>query len=296
MAMLSILVALGFLAGKTKILNADGTKLLSKIIINITLPCSILASVLGDNKVLMIGDTVFFLLLSFLSFFIYLTIAFPIMRALGGEKRSRGLYCYMAAFSNFLFMGLPLTSAIFGEASAVLVAIYNIPFSVLTFTIGVYMISGKRAKFEPKVLINPPTIAAFLAVAIITINVEAPAFIADTLSIAGGMTTPGAMLVVGGTMALAPFRDMFSKWRLYPVTALKLIIMPVVIWLIFRQFNISELMLGVLVVISAMPVAATSTMFAIEFGGDEQLTSAGVAMTTLLSLITIPLIVYLLLL
>jgi len=103
------------------------------------------------------------------------------------------------------------------------------------------------------------------------------------------------MLIVGITLAQVPVRHVFSEWRLYPLAFVKLLVVPFVVWLIFRQFIADELMLGVLVVLSAMPTAANVAMLAIEYKGNSRIASSGVFLTTLLSGATVPLVVYFLL-
>ena len=295
MAVLFILLAVGFVGGKVKLLSVETGRFLSKIVINITAPCTILNSVLSGDVNITAGETVIFLLLSFLAYLIFILISVPSARALGGEKSNRGLYSYMAAFGNTAFMGFPVVIAIFGNASAFYVALFNIPFILLTFSLGIFLISGKGNKFNPKVLINPSIIAALAATLIAITGFRAPTVVTESVRHLGSMTTPGSMLVIGSTLAHVALKDVFSQWRLYPVTLLKLIVMPVVTWLIFKQFISSELLLGILVVLSAMPTAAMAAMVSIEYGGNERLASGGVSMTTLISGATIPLIVYLLL-
>ena len=295
MAVLFILLAVGYIAGKIKMLTPDGGKILSKVVLNISAPCTILASVTGGEANITSREIAFFTLLSFLAFLLFLLIAIPAVRALGGNKANRGLLCYMSAFGNAAFMGFPVTIAIFGESAAFYVALFNIPFILLTFSVGIIMISGKGGNFNPKTLINPSIFTALLATTIVLTGFKAPAIFADAVRITGSMTTPGAMLVVGCTLSRVSFKDVFSEWRVFPVALLKLIVMPVAVWLVFRQIVTNELMLGVLVVLSGMPAAAMSAMLAIEYGGNERIASSGVSLSTLLSGITIPLVIYMLL-
>jgi len=218
-------------------------------------------------------------------------------------------------------MGFPVVIAIMGVSSAYYVALFNIPFNALVFSIGIFMLSsGKqgdgssawsaekteqknrppawssdKSGFNPKSLINPVLIVALLAVPLALIGFKPPQILADALRITGGITTPGGMLVIGSTLAYVPFKTILSEWRIIPVTLVKLIIIPIVTWLILRQLISNDLLLGVLVIVSAMPSAAMASMLVIEYGGNEKTASAGVFLTTLLCGITVPLLVFLLL-
>jgi len=314
MAVLFCIMAIGFIVGKVKMLTPDGNKLLTRLVLFIALPCTILNSVFENEIDLTVGDTLYFLLMSLLTFLIAFAVSIPVIYLLGGEKKNRGLLNFMSVFSNCGFMGFPVVIAIMGISSAYYVALFNIPFNAIVFSIGIFMISsgGKQGdgssafshekteqKNRPpaflKPLINPVLIVALLAVPMALFGFRPPQILADAVRITGGITTPGGMLVIGSTLAYVPLKTILSEWRIIPVTLLKLIIIPIVTWLILRNIISNDLLLGVLVIVSAMPSAAMASMLAIEYGGNEKTASAGVFLTTLLCGITVPLLVYLLL-
>ena len=296
MAVLFILIAVGFIISKANVLTREGNKTLSKVVLFITLPCTILSSVFENEMAVTVWDTVYFLIMTMLTFIIAFLIAIPVIYVLGREKANRGLLTFMSVFSNCGFMGFPVVISILGASSAYYMALFNIIFNALVFSLGILMIPSKKepgeAIFNPKQLINPTLIVALIAVPMALFGFRPPFIIAEAVRITGSITTPGAMLVIGSTLAFVPLKSVFEEWRIVPVTLLKLIAVPIVTWLILRQIITSELQLGVLVVVSAMPTAAMSSMLAIEYGGDERVASAGVFLTTLLCGITIPMIVY----
>ena len=294
MAVLFVLLAVGYTAGKAKTLTSEGAKTLSKVVLFIATPCTILNSVMSGAVRISGGDTLFYLLMAFVVFFIAFLVAIPAARALC-KGPDRGLYCYMCVFGNVTFMGLPVSYAIFGPVSAFYVALLNIPFMLFSFSVGIYLIAGKNSKFNPMNFLNPSLIAALISIPIAVTGLGFPVILTNAIGIIGNMTTPGAMLVIGATLSKIAFADVFKQWRLYPLTVFKLVVTPVVTWLVLRVFIIDELMLGVLVVLSGMPVAAASAMFALEYGGNEKVASSGVFLSTLLSGATIPLLVFLLL-
>jgi predicted permease len=122
-----------------------------------------------------------------------------------------------------------------------------------------------------------------------------PAILKNTIDLVGGMTTPAAMLILGSTLACIPIKEVFSEIRIYFIAIVKLLIIPVVTWLILRLFVTDHLMLGVLVTLSAMPTATNATLLSMEYDGNEKLASKGVFLTTLLSVLTIPLLLIFLL-
>jgi len=295
LAVLFIIIIIGYFACKVKALAPETGKTLTKVVFNITLPCTILSTVAGGNLAVTGGETALFMLFSLLAFLLFFVFAIPTSRTLGGDKADRGLLSTMVVLGNVTFMGLPVSNAIFGPESAFYVALFNIPFWVLNFSVAPIMISRKGGKFDPKLLLNPSLAAALLVIPLAIAGFRAPIVVADALRLTGSVTTPAAMLIVGIRLAQMPISDVFSEWRLYPLAFVKLIAVPLAAWLLFRRLITDELMLGVLVVLSAMPTAANVAMLAIEYKGNSRIASSGIFLTTLLSGVTVPLIVYFLL-
>jgi len=295
MAVLFILLAVGFIIGKLKVLTSEGNKVLTKVVLFIALPCTILGSVLDSDIDITILDTTFYLLMALFSFVIAFAVAIPIVYLSRSSKENRGLLTYMSVYSNSGFMGFPVAIAIFGAIGAFYTALFNIWFNVLSFSVGIILVAGGGKNFDPKLLINPPLIAALLAIPIAFTGFQISVILSETIKLTGSITTPGAMIVIGSSLAFIPLKNVFSEWRIALVSVVKLLLVPFVTWLILRQFITNDIMLGVLVVIAAMPTAAQSSMFAIQYDGNERIASAGVFVTTLLCGLTVPLIVYLLL-
>ena len=314
MAVLFLLIAAGYVFGKIKMLTPDGVKVLSKVVINISTPSVILNSVLGDTGGISGGKTAHFILMVLLVYMLFFLIAMPAARALGsGEveggwgmgsgdegsavrfRGNSGIYTSMIVFGNVGFMGYPVVQAIFGDRAMFYAVLLNVIFNMLIYSVGIIMISGKKENVRLKVIVNATFVASVISLIIAFTGFRAPFVITETVRIAGGINTPCAMLVIGATLAQIPVGHVFIKWRLYIIALLKMIAIPVITWLIFKQFITESMLLGLLVVLSGMPIAAAVPMIAVEYGGDEHLASGGVFLTTLLSAATIPLIVHLLL-
>lgn len=295
MAVLFIILAAGYAANKLNVMTADSNKLLSKLVVNITMPCTILSSVLGGQVTATGRDAVYFMLFSLAAYLLAFIIAIPLPRLLRAPKRDGGLYRYMVVFSNVGFMGFPVIQSIFGSGAMFYVMLFNIPFGVLCYSAGLMMLTGSGGKLKLKLLLNPMMAVSLLTVLVFYTNLSVPGIIADAVDLVGRMTTPSAMLIIGSTLAGIPLRDVFSDLRVYIVTFVKLVVVPVLTLIMLRFFITDALMLGVLTALSAMPAASNATMLCMEFGGNEQLAAKGVFLTTLFSVVTIPLLLFILL-
>lgn len=295
MAILFIILATGYAANKFKIMTPDSNKLISKLVVNIAMPCTILSSVLSGEISATGLDAVYFILLSLGTYVLPFLISIPLPRLLRAPKEDGGLYRYMITFGNVGFMGFPVIQSVFGTGAVFFVSLFNIAFNVLSFSVGIIMVSGKGAKLNLKLFANPTMIVSLLTMFFFFTKPALPVILTDAVELVGRMTTPSAMLILGSTLACIPIREVFSELRIYPMTMIKLLVIPVLTWLIFRMIVANPLMLGVLVALSAMPTATNSTMLCMEYGGNELLASKGIFLTTLFSIVTIPLLLSLLL-
>ena len=291
MGVLFAIMAIGFLANKTKILNADANRLLSKLVLSVTLPCTVLNSVMSGDVKLSGSEAVFFFALTLGVYAFGLLLSLVVPHILRVPRSDAGLYRFMTAFANVGFMGFPVIGSIYGSAAAFYVALFNIPFSLLVFSFGIKMIAGKSEKFSLKILINPPFITSVAAFIIFATGFTTPKFFVGIVNTLGNVTTPAAMLIIGSTLAAVPIREVFTEWRIYVFSLIRLLAIPLLTWLILRLFITNEIMLGVLVVLSGMPSATNTTMISMEYGGNDRLASKAVFITTLLSLGSIQLMV-----
>lgn len=298
MLQLFIFIFVGFLANKTKILDEAGSKKLNKVMLYICQPALIIGSVIGAELDIAYGDIFRLLLYASAMDLILLLLGLvfvPLMRVRVGE---RGIYRFMSAFGNVMFMGLPVSTALYGDEVIFLVSICAMPFNLLVYSIGVYLISGKGSNRGSirKILFNPALISTFLALILFFAGIRFPAFLCEAASSLGEMVIPGAMLLIGASLGSASPREIFADGHVYLLCLVKLIIAPIAVRLICGLFISNEIYLGIIVVSAAMPTAAISTMLSFEYGSNAGVASRGVLVTTLFSLITIPAMVYLLVL
>ena len=288
---LALVAAAGYAAFKTKILNPETNKAVSRLVIYITLPAMLIASV-ADVPASVTGHTVWLLLgASFLTYALLGLIAVTAPRLIRAKREDYGVYTFMAMFGNVGFMGFPVLTAIFGEKAIFLAAIFNLPMNLICFSLGILMIAPKGTKLKATALLNPTVVASVAALLLYLLPWSLPTVVNDGFALIGQATIPLAMMLIGSSLAQLPFREIFAIPRLYLLSFVKLITCPFLIYLALRWLIKDPLLLGIATVLVSMPVATNATMLCIEYGGNELLASRGVFISTLLSLVTIPLIV-----
>ncbi|MBO5954123.1 MAG: AEC family transporter [Oscillospiraceae bacterium] len=290
MLVLFLLIGIGYLGGKTRVMTVEGNKSLSKLVNCITNPCNILYSSLCGEHLLRNGEVLTLLGLSVAMYVFLIAAAQLIPKLLKVPQEQAGQYKFMMIYSNVGFMGIPVVTAVFGPDAVFCVSVIIMVFYMFLFTHGIYLICGGKGGFDWKSLITPMTVSSAVSIVSYLCRFQVSGVLQDTLNMLRNVTTPCAMLIIGCALSAIPFKSVFSNWRLYVVSFLKLLVIPCIIYLCLRGIVSNPVMLGVIVVIMAMPIASSFTMLTAQYDKDQSLAAASVFITTLLSVITIPLL------
>lgn len=223
-------------------------------------------------------------------------IAELIPRLLRADREDYGSYQVMTIFANIGFMGYPLLDAMYGGEAVIHAAIFNLLYSVLIYTYGINRMktSGQREKLNGKQLMNVGVISCLIAVTLYISNLPVPMVFKDTATRIGAVTGPLSMLVIGDSLAQIRLKDLFTDVRLLLFSVVKLLLMPALLLWGLRFFITDPMFLGVCLVMTATPVGSMTVMLAQQYDGDYRLTSKGVALTTVLSVATMPFLFWLL--
>lgn len=294
MALLFILISIGYISNKTKILDSEGNKRISKLVMNVTTPATIFTSVIGNHIENKSEVWMVFILaiLPFVIFPILSKIAIKVIK-IPGDKRTA--FEVMLVFPNVGFMGIPVISGLYGKHAVFYVSFFILIFNIAFFTYGVTTLKkSSNSKIKLREILNPGIISALLAIPIFLFEIPFPKIIVESCNILGGLTTPLAMLIIGSTMASVALKEVFLQTKLYLFAMLRLLIYPIVIWLLLKNFVFNETILAIAVLLSGMPTAASVVMACEEYGNDSSFVSKGIFLSTLGSMFTIPLLTLLL--
>jgi len=297
---LFLLISTGFGAGKAGVIKGDTVRALSRFLVDFTLPALIIISMQRSYTADLRNQALRVLVISSLVYAASFPLAYAATRLYrGAGKPELGVHRFAMCFSNVGFMGFPVAESLLGRESLFIVSIYNIPFQILAFSVGVVMIAGKGEHTASargwrgsslKVLLNPAISSALIGFALFLGSVRIPDPLYSAMDLLGGMTTPLAMVVIGVVLSQTGFSSVFGNPRLWFTTAYRLALHPLLVYLFAKAIGLGGLELAVPVLVSAMPVAANSTILAGVYGGDSATASGLVFVSTILSLATIPLI------
>lgn len=298
MFVLLCFLAVGVLCSRVGFADEHTCGKLNKIVLNICAPAMVFSSVLNSEYRYQLKDILEFLLISLVFNVLLIVIALGVSLLFFRKHPDRGTYSYMTAFGNCVFMGFPVLTAVCGSGAVFLGAIFSMPFNILSFSAGIMMIGGsgrKQGGFWKMLLLNPPFLANIIALLLFVFPIEAPDSVKEVFSYLGNMVVPLSMLLIGASLSHIRLREIFSDWRLYAVCSAKLFFAPVLLHFGLRLIVSDPLFLNVLTICGSMPVATVSQILAAEYGGNPALASKGVFLSTLCSLLTIPLLLSILL-
>lgn len=295
MMTLFVIVIVGYVAGKLSYLGGDFDRQLSRLVINITCPALILSSAMTGE----LPDRQFILPLLAISVITYVVltiVAFLLPRYLTRKKDDEGAIGFALMFGNVGFMGYPVVASIFGHEAVFYAAVLNVVNTFAVFTVGTMLITGKsgveQKRFEKKVLYSTPMLAAYLTMAIVALEIDnIPEAINQPLTMIGNITVPAALLIIGSSMSNLPIRAFLGNASVYVTALMRLAIIPLGIFYLCRVLGFSPLVVNINTVVIAMPVATYGTILCLKYEKDTTLMTEVTFITTLLSMLSIPLLV-----
>lgn len=302
MLTLFAIVVVGYIAGKWGYMGGTFDKKLSKVVIDITCPALILSSAMTGE----LPDRRYILPLLGISVLTYLLltgVALLLPRFLTKKKDDEGVIGFAMMFGNVGFMGYPIVASIFGHEAVFYAAVLNVVNTFTVFTIGTMLVVGKnqstaaekemsRKKMLRKVLYSTPMLSAYLTMLIVALEIkDIPEFISQPLTMIGNITVPAALLIIGSSMSQLPLRALLGNGTIYTTTLMRLAILPVGIHYLMTLLGFSSFVVGINTVVIAMPVATYGTILCLRHGKDTTLITEVTFITTLLAMISIPLLV-----
>ena len=295
MITLFAIVVVGYAAGKLGYMGGTFDKRLSKVVIDITCPTLILSSAMTGQ----LPDRQYILpllLISIITYIVLTGIAYLLPRYLTRRQKDQGVVGFALMFGNVGFMGYPVVASIFGHEAVFYAAVLNVVNTLAVFTIGTMLITGKSEvegrKFQKKVLYSTPMFAAYLTMAIVALRIDnIPDFISQPLTMIGNITVPAALLIVGSSMSNLSVRAMLGNATVYVTSLFRLAILPIAIYYLCRALGFSEFVVNINTIVIAMPVATYGTILCLRHDKDTTLITEVTFITTLLSMLTIPLLV-----
>lgn len=282
------LMMAGYILTKAKILTADARKPLSDLLINFILPCNIITSFMMEfNKKIMIDCLAIFLVSIFIQIFVIFTSKYFYPKT---EQAKMPVLRYGTIVSNAGFMGSPIAQGIYGDLGLLYASVYLIPMRAVMWSFGVTCFTGTKGKgVIKKILTHPCIIAVLIGMVLMITQVQLPVGIEQTIRYAGNANTALSMIVIGNILAEvkpSEILDIKAWW----FCLVRLVLIPLIVLAGCNLVGIDEMVKQVSVILAGMPAAATTAILAAKYDSDAHFAAKIVFLSTLLSMVTVPLL------
>lgn len=288
-------MAVGFYVAKIKIVKEENFKAFADLTVLVAIPALIFYGIYTNYTLDMLKTSYMIPIVGVaVPFLTYLVSKIIFLLLKVPEEIEKELYL-ISSFSNTLFVGLPVSLALFGEKSLPFVILYDFGHTSLFWTLGVMIITGDKlfnAKNFKK-LVNPSTITLFFSFLAITLHIKIPSFLLKSLQMIGGIAVPLAMMFIGMNMVHIDFKERNGSKYVYIAAVIKLILAPLIAYGVVSFLSIPSLVKKIVILESAMPAMASSAIIAKQYDKNHKFVSISVFLTNMLSFITISVILYL---
>lgn len=286
---LFLLMALGFVFNKTGKLNQNTCKALSDIIVVFVAPCVIVKSFIMEYDPDMLMNLLIAIGISaalHIAMFVISKVVFC-----RSEEKKRRILTFASVFSNAGFIAIPLQKVILGDVGVFYGAAYLAVFNIFLWSFGIVEMSGDKSLITPKkLLVSPGIIGIVIGVVLFMLSYEPPTVITSVIGHISALNLPIPMFIVGYYIAQTNIFKALKNYRMYLCLLLRLILYPLAALLVFKLLDIDSTLAVSLILAVCAPVGATATMFSEKFDGDTKLSVELVSISTLFSMLTMPLI------
>jgi malate permease and related proteins len=297
---LAVIILVGVIATLAKILTNEGKDMLSKLIFNVSLPLMLFTNFLKLEATprLLTNSAAVLSIAGFVILFMLLS-GWTASRIFKIKGREAAVFRTHSMFGNTIFLGFPLITALFGEEGLLYASMYQFISTIFQWTIGVITITqgnGASWKSSIKRVINPNSIATLAGLIFFIFSIRLPAIVVKPLSELGAANTWLSMLYIGAMLVLADVRGLLGRMSPYILSVNRLIIVPLILIAIFASvaaltgFSPDKMVTTVIILEASMPCMASVVIMARELGADDHQAVGNVFVSTILSVLTLPLV------
>ncbi|MFZ3130646.1 MAG: AEC family transporter [Desulfosporosinus sp.] len=283
-----LMIMIGYICKKLGYMNKEVTRGVTEILLNIAIPAIAISSFNQDLPASALSSAIILFIFAVVSNVVSILLGTFLFKKYPTNQKV--VMQFIVVFTNCGFMGYPVMESIFGSIGVFYASIYCVVFNLFLWTYGLMLFTGVSDwQTLKKALVNPGTLSTVFGLVLLLTPLELPAFAAKLVTTVGGLTTPLAMIVIGAMLAEVKFSEMFQGIHVYYGSFLRLLVLPATAFLVLKLLHVDQLTLAACVMLTAMPPASNTVIFAEKFERDSLLASKIVVLSTGLSIITIPL-------
>lgn len=294
MLVFAVLMLIGYLMARRGVIGPAFTRTASSLVLNVFMVGTILNSMISTGAERDLSNLPEIILMTFMMTLIGYATAWIVTRLVRIEPANAPSFEILMGVGNSMFIALPIAGALYGAYAVFIVSLSCIPFNVFLYSYGVWRIRGtETGKLRVKDMFSIPLIATLLGLLILLLDLSVPKVIVDIFSSLSGATMPMSMMVIGASLGSVSLLDAFRNPKLAILSAVRLILIPILTWVICRFLTDDPVLLITCMIIAASPSAVIVSVIAIQYGRDGVFASEAVQHSTICSIVTIPLLIQL---
>ena len=288
---LFLIIIVGVIGRKRNIITPETNKGLIDLLLRILLPFMIVSSFsfsYDDSIKMNVFKSFYFSLIAYL---IIIGISLLLTKPIKDEKRT--ILHFANVFTNTGYIGFPILNVIYGPEAVIYGSIFNMFFVLFLWSYGIMIFKGKMAKEElkkevVKALLNPSVLAVYIGVTMMVFNLKFPELVLNSIKAVGSMTGPLSMIIVGAIFANVDIKSHLKDWTIYYGILMKMVLIPAILCLIAVIIGDRSVVTNSIIILASMPSAAMTSIFAENFNLKKDYATMITVVTTLISLLTIP--------
>lgn len=288
MLMFFSIMVLGFILRRKNVVPENADVSLSKVLTLVFSPALLLQTFVNNFNLATIVEKSYILIASTILVFILIFAGSALANLFAVNRYKKYIYTYSFIIPNMGYMAQPLTLAVFGEEALFDLLVFSIPFYVYIYSVGFTRLNPANEKVSLKNLVNPLFITMGIAIILGLLQVPVPAFAETTLSALSSCIGPAAMLLSGMVIGKYDLRDMVSSGRVYIASLIRLIAIPGIIVYVLRALGLPSYIYISALCVLAMPMGLNTVVFPAAFGGDTKPGASMALISSVLGIITIP--------
>ena len=290
---IAIIITLGYILGKLHLIGKDTNRDIVNLLLTVFMPAALLNAFPSEYS----KDSLSLFSQGFIGGFLTMVVMILIAHVIFNKKVFKGELSYEAKFAfifnNATFLGYPLISTAFGQQGVIPYCGFIVAFNIALFSYGVWLFERKLTpKFFKELILNPNIIAVALGAILFLARIELPSPVSSAITYVASATTPLSLICIGYMLSRAHLKTVLRKWRLAVIAGLQLVLAPTITYFITTLLHFPTEVVLVCTLIQSLPTATSLGLFAEKYGGNQSESSEIVVISTLLSAITLPIIVF----
>lgn len=285
---LFVLIFLGYLAVKIKIVEIEAKKAFSNLLLYLVVPCMVIHSYMMEFN----GEVLQNLLTAFgwSALLLVMGLVLTVCLTWREESENKPIIQFACTFSNAAYMGFPLIQALFGSEGMIYASAFVTVFNLLLWTYGYAVVSGKKKGWDMmgSIAKTPVIYSVILGLVIYLCQIPVPSILEEPIELVGNMNTPLSMFITGMIVAESDIPKLLRKAEVYKILLIRMVVIPAVCFLFAFLLHMEGMVAQVTFLLEMCPCAAITTVFAVQFGYDEDVAAGSVVFSTLLSIAALP--------